>query len=346
MRFRFAQGRALTIVLAVAASVVTVIGQQAPLTPEARLGAAQHQAEVEGNFEKAIATYKEVIADRRATRATVATALLQLAGVYEKAGRAVDARAAYGQIAKEYGDQAPVAARARAELGAAQAAGPSTARVLEVGEAWDRISPDGRYLARVDSETSNLELRELATGRTRPLTSAGKPGDPDWGAAAASAFSRDGRQIAYQWGYVREGKGAGTLRVVDTAEGSDRRPRVLFDNPEVGNVAAPTDWSRDGKWIAAVIPRRTDNTAQVGLVNVAEGIASRAGDRGLVQGRRAAILTGLHPAGLSPPPEKRADSREMCSSSRWTAHGRPSRRRHRVTTPCSSGHLTANDCWS
>ena len=269
MRFRFAQGRALTIVLAVAASVVTVIGQQAPLTPEARLGAAQHQAEVEGNFEKAIATYKEVIADRRATRATVATALLQLAGVYEKAGRAVDARAAYGQIAKEYGDQAPVAARARAELGAAQAAGPSTARVLEVGEAWDRISPDGRYLARVDSETSNLELRELATGRTRPLTSAGKPGDPDWGAAAASAFSRDGRQIAYQWGYVREGKGAGTLRVVDTAEGSDRRPRVLFDNPEVG-IVVPADWSPDGQWISAVI-RRNDNVAQIGLVNAVTG---------------------------------------------------------------------------
>jgi Tol biopolymer transport system component len=43
----------------------------------------------------------------------------------------------------------------------------------------------------------------------------------------------------------------------------------LLSNPEIGEVV-PFDWSRDGRWIAALV-KRVDKTAQIGLINPADG---------------------------------------------------------------------------
>jgi Tol biopolymer transport system component len=142
----------------------------------------------------------------------------------------------------------------------------ATRRVLEQGAPWDRISPDGRFLARVDNVTSNLQLLDLATGRTRALTHDGNPEDPDHRYPLASAFSRDGARIAYQWEFEKDDRSV--LRVVSTAEQGPATVRTVYDNADVS--LAPTDWSPDGRWIAAVI-RRKDHTAQIGVVGVADG---------------------------------------------------------------------------
>lgn len=88
-----------------------------PATADTLMGAALHQEEVEGNLEAAIATYKKVIADPRASRSLAATALLHLGGSYEKLGDA-EARKAYERVVREFGDQAESAATARARLAA------------------------------------------------------------------------------------------------------------------------------------------------------------------------------------------------------------------------------------
>jgi Tol biopolymer transport system component len=83
----------------------------------------------------------------------------------------------------------------------------------------------------------------------------------------SSAFSADGKQIAYGWYFDREQRGV--LRVTSTDENNGARQRTLHDNKEFSSIS-PTDWSPDGKWIAAVI-RRIDRTAQIGVFNASDG---------------------------------------------------------------------------
>lgn len=143
----------------------------------------------------------------------------------------------------------------------------TTQRVLAEGAPWDRISPDGRYLVRVDNNTGNLALLELATGKTRALTTDGRPEDPDHRFPLASAFSRDGKLVAHEWYFEKENRSV--LRVVSAEPNTSSAPRTLYGNADVQSIS-PTDWSPDGRWIAAVI-RRVDHTAQIGVVRSDDG---------------------------------------------------------------------------
>ncbi len=172
---------------------------------------------------------------------------------------------------ERYADQLDAVAMARAKLHHPTRRGPgspalTTQRVLEVSDNWTRISPDGRYVARPDDETGNLVLYELETGTVRPLTSDGSPQDPDHRFPLASAFARNGRQIAYEW-YI-EIKDQSILRVIGTDEGTAKVPKTLYDNPDAD--VSPVDWSPDGRWIAVMIERR-DHTKQIGIIGAADG---------------------------------------------------------------------------
>lgn len=143
-----------------------------------------------------------------------------------------------------------------------------TQRVLGDGAPWDRISPDGRYLVRVDNSTANLSLIELATGKTRALTMDGRPEDPDHRFPLASAFSRDGTLVAHEWYFEIENRSV--LRVISAEENKSGTPRTVYANADVQSIS-PTDWSPDGRLIAAVV-RRVDRTAQIGVVRVDDGV--------------------------------------------------------------------------
>ena len=91
--------------------------------------------------------------------------------------------------------------------------------------------------------------------------------DPDHRFPLASVFSRDGRQVAYQWCCSEKGDRS-VLRTISVDGAAARTFRTLHDNPDVD--AAPTDWSPDGRWIAVVL-RRKDHTAQIGVVAAADG---------------------------------------------------------------------------
>jgi tetratricopeptide (TPR) repeat protein len=91
-----------TIVIGAVTMAFAVSVRQAA-SPEALLGQAQHQQDVGGDFDAAIATYKQVVAHPKATRALVARALLLMGACYEQLGSA-EARRAYERIVKEFGD--------------------------------------------------------------------------------------------------------------------------------------------------------------------------------------------------------------------------------------------------
>lgn len=251
-----------------AAAVQMTSAQQNAAQAEKLLASAQRKATIDGDLKGAIEEYKKVVAASGSNRALAAQALVRMAECFQKLGDA-EAKKTYERVVRDFADQTELVALARTRLGEAETktqATLATRRMLERGQPHDRISPDGRFLARIDGATENLVLQELATGKIRPLTTDGISTEPDHRFPLASTFSRDGRQIAYQWYIEKDDRSV--LRVVSTTENAAGTPRTVYDNHDV--EMAPTDWSPDGKWIAGVI-RRKDNIAQIGIVNVADG---------------------------------------------------------------------------
>jgi Tol biopolymer transport system component len=144
-------------------------------------------------------------------------------------------------------------------------------------------SPDGRLVSFADWSTGDLVIRELATGEIRHVTSEGDWGERS-GFAEFSAFSPDGRQIAYTWccdpGYQ--------LRV-SNVDGSELR--VLYDwDGDLGYIV-PGSWSPDGNNILASLAR--DAGIELALISVADG-SHRVLRRNL---RSLPVKTGFSPDG-------------------------------------------------
>ena len=124
-------------------------------------------------------------------------------------------------------------------------------------------SPDGRLLAYADAHTGELTLREIATGETRQLTDGswdkGKNAFASW-----TAFSRDGKQIAYGW--YNDSNPSYELRIIGIDGGAPRVVRHPLDK----RGARPADWTPDGRYVVAVTTGDAQ-TAQLELVPAAGG---------------------------------------------------------------------------
>jgi len=271
MRKQFAALLAVASVVALLLCAQSVLTEPAQDRAEAALKAAMDKEMIEGDLRGAIEQFKKVAQSK--DRPVAARALIRLAECYQKLGDA-QAKTTYERLVREFGDQKEEVAIARARLArdtAAAAPAATTTQRVPIGKdsgSWSRVSPDGRYLSFIMWDSDNLAIRELGTDRVRPVTSdgipAGKPGEQYPG---DSVFSPDSRQIAYEWCF--EENFHCVLRVVATAENSTATRRTLYENAEVQSIS-PTDWSADGRWISVLIGRK-DRTAQIGLVNFADG---------------------------------------------------------------------------
>jgi Tol biopolymer transport system component len=224
-----------------------VDGQQAA-SAEALLGQAQHQQEVEGNVNAAIATYKQVIAHPKAPRALVARALLLMGACYEQLGNA-DAKRAYERIVKEFSDLGDTASAARARLAdlnnlSSAARAPSAALAMRriydgKGLDWcNGLSSDIRYLSYPDWDTSNIAVSDLTTGQVRPVTTHAAGVTGEYG--ECTIFSPDDKQIAFFW---QTKDGAAELRTVGL-DGAGVRTVYRDENRK---YLRPLDWSADGR---------------------------------------------------------------------------------------------------
>lgn len=137
----------------------------------------------------------------------------------------------------------------------------------DVGWWLGSVSADGRYASYVNWQTGALELLEMATGETRSLTPEadmmGRRGEAGW--AEGGRLSDDGEWVAYTW--FAGGCGCYQLRVVRT-DGSGQR--VLHANPPGPSFVLPSDWSRDGGRILAVLGR-PDGSKQIVEVSADDG---------------------------------------------------------------------------
>jgi len=260
----------LIIVLVFLAGNLAAQGNKASV----QLAAAIYEEEVTGNLDKAVELYLDILKKYPNDRPVAAKALYHLGLVNEKMGMK-KATEYFTRLVNTYPDQTEMVVLAKAKLALLGSPGSATmtARRFENPPAdvpvLAAISPSGRYLTYWGWETGDLIQRDLRTGEKRPLTSEGTEGDekaPVSQSAGISAWSDDGKQIAYVWNISGSDSRHIELRVVGF---ESTKPRILFQDFEISEIVS-LDWSPDGKYIVALALQR-DGLSQIMLVSTLDG---------------------------------------------------------------------------
>jgi Tol biopolymer transport system component len=255
----------ITALLLAVALAAGAAAQKKPATAEELLGAALHQEEVEGNLERAIATYKKVVAEAGANRALAARALVRMGQCYEKLGNA-EARKAYERVVREFADQPESSKVARERLSALAGGGRAEVAMRRVWVAGrDQpvgISADGRYAVFVAQAARDLWLRDLQSGEQRRITK-----DASWVeftfASGSAAISPDGKRVAYGW-WVRS---CGELRV-SALDGSSMR---VLRPCQLGETMSVRAWMPDSRRILAISYDPKDQTYRRHMISLPDG---------------------------------------------------------------------------
>jgi Tol biopolymer transport system component len=256
----------LTVLLCAALSAGYLASQAKDNKAEVALQAAIKTETVDGNLKGAIEQYKKLA--QGANKPVAARALVQLGGCYEKQGNA-DARKTYEQVLSKFGDQKDAVAAARARLaalgGPGAAGGLITRRVLaDASGVWGVLTADGKYIRGFDRETGDVVQFEVASGQTSRITNRG-PWSETEKTLEDQAFSRDGKQIAYNAEVLSDAKDWLFPLRIRNLDGSGFR--TLYS--EKGSYVQPLDWSPDAGSILAL--RDRNKATELTLISTADG---------------------------------------------------------------------------
>jgi Tol biopolymer transport system component len=252
----------LTLALMLATTTFVSVGAQ---SPEADLQRAIQREETTGDLRAAIAEYQRIADAAAASNASIAgQALLRQAQLFEKLGDSGAARAVRERARGLISSQAARGDAGGKQTSPAVSASARRGRTLGITDPSGTVSKDGRYLSFIGSG-GNLSIADLRTDHVRPLTDRG-----DY-SLHLSAVSPNGGMVAYGTfnGCAPGGRPAPALCLVSTNGAGIPTPRQLFASDDVSEVR-PMDWSSDGLFVAVSL-RRSDRTAQVGVVRVADG---------------------------------------------------------------------------
>ena len=229
------------------------------------MGQALHQEEVEGDLRAAIATYTRVVADTRASRKVVATALFRLGLCFERLGD-TESRKAYERIIREFADQPDVVALARGRLARSTDASPGRVAHELVWTApkgaWvaSTIARNGRFLAVMVEGT--LIVHDLETGTDRRAAMNGER-EALWAVVSPQGDRAVCLSVASpgQW----------RLDLIDWPRGGEARLQTLLGPAGATTLTMPLDWSPDGRSIAVgVIDAESGATGQLALLSIAD----------------------------------------------------------------------------
>jgi Tol biopolymer transport system component len=230
--------------------------------------------EAQGDLQKAIELYEQILKQFPEDRQIAAKAQLHIGLCYEKLGFQ-DAPKAYQKVIDDYPGQAEavkLATERLARILKAKSVVEKGDKEFNIRQIWTwpdltvfgSSSPDGKFLSFVDWSTGDLAIREIATGRQRRVTNKGVWDDEHPGYAHISRWSPDSKQLAYTWvpDYINS-----ELRTVGI-DGSE--PRILIDKKE-GEWVDPAAWSPDGKYVLATIAKGPDKKTYLVLVSASDG---------------------------------------------------------------------------
>jgi Tol biopolymer transport system component len=274
------------VTLAMVVSLGTFVQARGPVfqqTAGELFEKALYVEEGQGDLQKAIGLYQDIVKRFPESREVAAKAQLHVGLCYEKLGLK-EAERAFQKVINDFPEQKEAVRLAREKLSllpGARAALEKGAGEMKIRKVWENAldftgspSPDGRFLSFIDWEKfANLGVHDLVTGENRFLTD-----NPSWETGEQCyqpIFSPDGSQIAYSW---QTKEGPVQLRIVRT-DGS--ASRVLSDGKDLQFQTA-SSWSADGKAILAILIA-PDQTRKIAFVSVDDGtvrvVKSMAGRR-------------------------------------------------------------------
>jgi Tol biopolymer transport system component len=217
---------------------------------------ALYVEEGQGDLQKAISLYQDIVRRFPGEREAAAKALLHIGICYEKLGKS-EARSAYNRLLQDYGDQLQLAKEARSRLAQLEASAGRPApdkgglifRKIDFKGAESthqvRLSPDGTsilYIGAVDKPSpGGIHVGDLASGKSFLLVEGveANVGNP------AFAWSPDGKKVVFRSGF-------GELQVVDSSGG---KPEKLWSASDEDTDAFPLDWSDRAQAILIALPK-------------------------------------------------------------------------------------------
>lgn len=239
---------------------------------------ALYVEEGQGDLQKAIGLYQDIVKRFPGEREIAAKAQLHIGLCYEKLG-ATEAEKAFRKVVENYPEQSGAVREARKKLSLllrSRAAAKTGAAEFSTHRIWagpevdteGSVTLDGHYLSFIDLETGDLAARDLVSGTNRRLTHTDEQ-HPWTEFAMMSTWSRDGRRIAYQW----YGKDDITeLRVLDLEDSSIR---TIYRSKSPSDWFQPFDWTPDGRHVLAAFFLEASPTqgrkTQAGLISVEDG---------------------------------------------------------------------------
>ncbi len=190
---------------------------------------------------EAIRHYGQVATEGRGERPLAARALYQKGIVHARLGQKQEAARCWRQVTTEFSDQLEMVRLARNKLNPAgtKLNGVALRRVLDA-EGYARVSPNGRLLLFVDSDSGNIAVRDLTTGEQRNITHKKESWAQSKAQFLGGVFSANGGEVAYQW---MDADGNCSIRIVRIEGAADR----LVTRCPAGRFCQPVDWSEDGR---------------------------------------------------------------------------------------------------
>ncbi len=226
---------------------------------------AFYYEDVQGDLQKAIELYEQILKQFSGNREIAADAQLHIGLCYEKLGK-TEAINAYEQVLKNYAGQSKQVAEARARLAALrkeEPAGLSVTQLPGMGMEDPRLSPDGTKAAGTNiNGGQNLAVYDFATKKMELLTNY-KFGEKNTRWTWVPVWSPTGREIVHQDTGWDDERGHHELWITNL----DGKSRFLFKNL---HGLAPCDWLPDGSTVLA-IQGKENKTSSLGLISVKDG---------------------------------------------------------------------------
>ena len=233
---------------------------------------ALYTEEAQGDLQKAIELYEQILKQFSENREVAANAQLHIGLCFEKLGLQ-EAPKAFQKVLDEFPEQKEAVKVAQEKLAVflkAKAAIEKVVKEFNIRKVWSgpltdilgAPSPEGKYLSIVDWTTGDIAIRDLSTNKNRRLTDKGSWAESSE-FALFSRWSPDGKKIVYNWLNDKE---CFDLRIVDV---DNPEPQVLLAVEEMVYIH-PFEWSPDGKSILALITK-APNISQIGLMSVTDG---------------------------------------------------------------------------
>ncbi len=210
---------------------------------------AVYYEDVQGDLQKAIELYEQVLKQFSENREIAAKAQLHIGLCYEKLGLR-EATSAYQNVIQNYGEQKEAVAKAQERLSILERPGRKSEEPegIRIRQIWKKpytdflgsVSFDGYFLSYVDWGKGDLAVHNLINGENRLLTHEATLDHPQH-IAMSSVISKNGKQIAYSWWI---GNHSCDLLLVDLENPS---PRLLYSHE--GEEVYPASWISDEELI-------------------------------------------------------------------------------------------------